>query len=146
MPKPDHAYCTCEGLRRLTRRMTVVYDGHLAEVGLTVGQYSLLVNIDAETMTLSRLAQRTATDRTTLTRSLAPLVKAGWVKVAPGEDARTRLVELTDAGRAKVKTAMAVWQHAQNQIATALTPVLTDSLHGMIDEAMTRLRPFVTNN
>jgi len=79
MARPDHEYCTCEGLRRLTRRMTVVYDRHLAEVGLTVGQYSLLVNIGAETLPLSRLARRTATDRTTLTRSLAPLVKAGWV-------------------------------------------------------------------
>jgi DNA-binding MarR family transcriptional regulator len=57
--------------------MTAVYDGHLAEVGLTVGQYALLVNIGAETMPLSRLARRTATDRTTLTRTLTPLIKAG---------------------------------------------------------------------
>ncbi|HLB98744.1 MAG TPA: hypothetical protein VJK90_13820, partial [Acetobacteraceae bacterium] len=70
MAKSDHAYCTCEGLRRLTRRMTVVYDRHLAEAGLTVGQYSLLVNIGADTLPLSRLARRTAADRTTLTRSL----------------------------------------------------------------------------
>ncbi len=146
MPRPDHAYCTCEGLRRLTRRMTAVYDGHLAEVGLTVGQYALLVNIGAETMPLSRLARRTATDRTTLTRTLAPLIKAGWVVVVPGEDARTRLVALTDAGRRKADTALAVWQRAQDQIATALRPKLTDKLHTMIDHAMTRLRPFVADN
>jgi DNA-binding MarR family transcriptional regulator len=107
MARPDHAYCTCEGLRRLTRRMTVVYDRHLAEAGLTVGQYSLLVNIGAETLPLSRLARRTATDRSTLTRLLVPLVKAGWVVVLPGEDARTRQATLTDAGRHKAKTAQA---------------------------------------
>ncbi len=146
MVKPDHEYCTCEGLRRLTRRMTVVYDRHLAEVGLTVGQYSLLVNIDAETLTVSRLARRTATDRTTLTRSLAPLVKAGWVVVMPGEDARTRQVTLTDAGRHKAKTARAVWQRAQDQIGAALRPKRIDALHELIDEAMTRLRPFVVEN
>src|ERR1700679_3808521 len=145
MPRPDHDYCTCEGLRRLTRRMTAVYDRHLIEVGLTVGQYSLLVNIDAETMPLSRLARRTATDRTTLTRTLAPLIKAGWVVIVRGEDARTRLVTLTEAGQRKVATALAVWQRAQDQIAVALSPALTDGLHGMIDDAMTRLRPFVAN-
>ena len=146
MSRPDHAYCTCEGLRRLTRRMTAVYDGHLAEVGLTVGQYSLLVNIGAETLPLSRLARRSATDRTTLTRTLAPLIRAGWVEVVPGEDARTRLVALTDAGRHKAATAHAVWQRAQDQISTALKPQLTDALHTVIDRAMTRLRPFVANN
>jgi DNA-binding MarR family transcriptional regulator len=146
MAKPDHDYCTCEGLRRLTRRMTSVYDRHLTEVGLTVGQYSLLVNIGAETLPLSRLARRTATDRTTLTRTLAPLIKAGWVVVVPGEDARTRLVALTAAGRRKANTALAVWQRAQDQIGAALSPTLTTALHGMIDDAMIRLRPFVANN
>lgn len=146
MAKPNHEYCTCEGLRRLTRRMTSVYDRHLAEVGLTVGQYSLLVNIDAETLALSRLARRTATDRTTLTRSLAPLIKAGWVAVVPGDDARTRQVRLTPAGRYTVKTAHAVWQRAQDQINAALRPKRVEALHDMIDEAMTRLRPFVTDN
>ena len=146
MPGPDHEYCTCEGLRRLTRRMTAVYDRHLGEVGLTVGQYALLVNIGAETMALSRLARRTATDRTTLTRSLAPLIKAGWVMVAPGEDARTRQVTLTAAGRHKAKASHAVWQRAQDQIDTALRPKRVAALHDMIDEALARLRPFVADN
>jgi DNA-binding MarR family transcriptional regulator len=146
MAKPGREYCTCEGLRRLTRRMTMVYDRHLAEVGLTVGQHSLLVNIGAEPLPLSRLARRAATDRTTLTRSLVPLVKAGWVVVMPGEDARTRQVTLTDAGRHKVKTAHAVWQRAQDQVGAALRPKRIEALHDMIDDAMTRLRPFVADN
>ncbi len=131
MAKPGREYCTCEGLRRLTRRMTMVYDRHLAKVGLTVGQHSLLVNIGAETLPLSRLARRAATDRTTLTRSLVPLVKAGWVVVMPGEDARTRQVTLTDAGRHKVKTAHAVWQRAQDQIGAALRPKRIEALHDL---------------
>ncbi len=146
MARPNHDYCTCEGLRRLTRRMTAVYDGHLGKVGLTVGQYALLVTIGAEALPLSRLAQRAATDRTTLTRTLAPLIKAGWVAAEPGEDARTRLVTLTEAGRRKADTAHAAWQDAQDQIGAALSPKLTNALHGVIDKAMKRLRPFVANN
>ena len=83
----------------------LVVDGTLVSNG--AGQYSLPVNIGAETLPLSRLARRTATDRSTLTRSLVPLVKAGWLVVLPGEDARTRQATLTDAGRHKAKTAQA---------------------------------------
>jgi hypothetical protein len=83
----------------------LVVDGTLVSNG--AGQYSLPVNIGAETLPLSRLARRTATDRSTLTRLLVPLVKAGWVVVLPGEDARTRQATLTDAGRHKAKTAQA---------------------------------------
>ena len=146
MPPSDHPICTCEALRRLTRRMTAVYDHHLAGTGLTVGQYSLLVNIGAEALPLSQLARRVAADRTTLTRTLAPLIDAGWVRTAPGKDARQRMVALTTAGRRKAAAAHAIWQRAQDQIADALSPALTDQLHGMISTAMVRLRPFVAEN
>ncbi len=146
MPHPDHPICTCEALRRLTRRMTAVYDHHLAPAGLTVGQYSLLVNIGAEALPLSQLARRVATDRTTLTRTLAPLIEAEWVRTTPGKDARQRMVRLTAAGRRKAAAAHAIWQRAQEQIAGALSPALTDQLHDMISDAMVRLRPFVAEN
>lgn len=34
--------CSCFHLRRLARRMTVIYDHHLLADGLTITQYSLL--------------------------------------------------------------------------------------------------------
>ena len=126
--------------------MTAVYDHHLAEAGLTIGQYSLLVNIGTEALPLSQLARRVATDRTTLTRTLAPLIEAGWVRTTPGTDARQRVVALTAAGRRKAAVAQTIWQRAQDQIADALSPLLTDQLHGMISTAMVRLRPFVAEN
>ena len=143
---PDHPVCTCEVLRRLSRRMTVVYDRELAATGLTVGQYSLLVNIGDATVTLSQLARLVAADRTTLTRTLAPLVAAGWVLVTPGADARTRLVSLTAAGRRKAAEARGLWQRAQDRIAGALSPALTGQLHNLVADAMRRLRPFVAEN
>ena len=146
MSRPDHPVCTCEALRRLTRRMTAVYDHHLAPVGITVGQYSLLVNIGDQALPLSRLARVVAADRTTLTRTLAPLINAGWVRVVPGDDARQRVVALTPAGRRKAKAARRIWQRAQDQIADALSGDLTEQLHGVLADAMVRLRPFVAEN
>jgi DNA-binding MarR family transcriptional regulator len=126
--------------------MTAVYDHHLAETGLTVGQYSLLVNIGEQASPLSQLARFVATDRTTLTRTLAPLIEAGWVRTTPGKDARQRVVTLTAAGRRKAAAAQVIWQRAQDQIAGALSPGLTDQLHNMISDAMVRLRSFVAEN
>jgi DNA-binding MarR family transcriptional regulator len=146
MTRPDHPVCTCEALRRLTRRMTLVYDHHLAETGLTVGQYSLLVNIGAEPLPLSQLARRVATDRTTLSRTLVPLIDAGWVALRRGTDGRVRLVALTQAGSRKAAAARRIWQRAQDQIETTLSPALTGSLHAMVAKAMARLRPFVPDN
>ena len=139
--------CVALNLRRAERIVSQIYDNALRPVGIKGTQFSLLVTIRAmQPATLSRIADHIDMDRTTLTRNLAPLVKAGWVVVVTGEDARTRLVALTAAGQAKAATAHAVWQRAQDQIGAALSPALTTALHGMIDDAMTRLRPFVANN
>jgi DNA-binding MarR family transcriptional regulator len=53
-------------------------------------------------------------DRTTLTRNLAPLERAGWVvrEADPG-DARVRRVAITEAGRARLVEGREAWRRAQ---------------------------------
>jgi hypothetical protein len=47
--------CTCARLRRLTRRMTALYDRELAQTGLRLTQYSLLATLRGkEGITASR--------------------------------------------------------------------------------------------
>ncbi len=77
--------CTCAAVRRLARRITHVYDRHLAELGLRITQYSLLSNVRARPgLPMGDLAQRMGMDRSTLTRNLRPLVAAGWVRTGRG--------------------------------------------------------------
>lgn len=147
MPLPlSVSPCTCAALRRLTRRVSTIYDRHLAATGLKTSQYSLLITLRAAPLTLSALAQRSATDRTTLTRNLAPLIRAGWVTMAPGQDARQRILALTNAGLSKVDSAQPAWAAAQTLIETVLTPDSVRALHKNIDHAMTRLAPLMFEN
>jgi len=47
----------------------------------------------------TELARQMRIDASTLTRNLQPLIAQGWVRQLAGDDARSRSIEATDAGR-----------------------------------------------
>ena len=109
--------CTNFKLRQLTRRVSQHYDHHLALAGLKTTQYSLLSHMDKlGPMAPGELARRMALDASTLTRNLQPLVAAGWVVVGEGVNARSRLLTLTESGRALRQTAQRHWKNAQLEL------------------------------
>lgn len=115
--------CTCAALRRTTRRMTQVYDDALKPLGLKLTQYSLLSNLaQVDNPSITDLADRMMVDRTTLTRNLQPLQKAGWVALGKGDDSRSRSVILTPAGRRMLDTARPLWRQAERAIREKLGP------------------------
>ncbi len=73
-----------------------------------------------EPVTVSRLAEATVTDRTTLTRNLKLLHKQGLIRVLPGKDRREREVTLTARGRDALVKALPHWQEAQTRALKAL--------------------------
>jgi DNA-binding MarR family transcriptional regulator len=108
------AACTCALLRRTTRRLTQAYDQALRPTGLRVTQYSLLATLaGAGGLSITELAALMVMDRTTLTRNLRPLERAGWVRVGAGGDQRSRAVALTAAGRGAFERALPLWQEAE---------------------------------
>ena len=131
--------CTCFQLRKLTRRITQHYDARLAPAGLRVTQYSLLANLRGGPVPMSALAARLEMDRTTLTRSLKPLAEAGLVEVAPGEDARSRIVSITGRGREAWSQARDLWRRAQDEVNRALGPDHVAALHAALEESLVRL-------
>jgi DNA-binding MarR family transcriptional regulator len=139
--------CTCFKLRRLSRRVTAVYDRALSAAGMRVTQYSLLGHLRGLSgVPISELAEMLDMDRTTLTRNLKPLVEAGWVKVrSSGEDARVRLVQLTSAGEERWKAARAYWRQAQDEVNTTIGVDGLAAMHQMLDSYVPLFRP-VTGN
>jgi len=133
--------CTCARLRKLTRRITRVYDAHLAAQGIKTTQYSLMVNAAAAARTVSDLAALLDMERTTLTRNLRALVQQGWLKLSMGHDPRTRLVSITPSGRRKLAAAEPYWRAAQLQVEALLDAKAVGSLHDQIDKALLQL-PF----
>ena len=118
-PSAPAPVCTCFMVRSLSRRISQLYDDTLAPSGLRGTQFSLLMQVrraPAMTMTVSALAELLHTDRTTLTRNLRTLQQAGCIELAAGTDARSRYVLITDAGRARLREAAALWQQAQQRV------------------------------
>ncbi|HEY8945167.1 MAG TPA: MarR family winged helix-turn-helix transcriptional regulator [Polyangiaceae bacterium] len=115
------ADCSATRARAASRALTRAYDAALREVGLQSAQLSLLVAVvlfGEQGAKLSALAARLAMDRTTLTRNLSPLERAGLLRVARSpSDARTRVITLTRAGERKLEEAYPVWQKAQARFA-----------------------------
>ena len=138
--------CTCARLRRLTRRITAVYDRELAAVGLRVTQYSLLGALQrdagAQGLPVADLAERMDMDRTTLTRNLQPLTAQGWVElVADPHDRRVRRVRITAAGAAAFAAARPHWRRAQQTVNRTLGAHSVVALHRWLDEVTPAFRP-----
>ena len=138
--------CTCAKLRRLSRRVTAVYDRELAAAGLRVTQYSMLSVIQREAgehgMPLTALAERLDMDRTTLTRNLKPLIAQGWAELVASEaDARLRLGRVTAAGAAAWQAARPHWKRAQLEVNRTLGDDTVERLHAWLDAVTPLFRP-----
>jgi DNA-binding MarR family transcriptional regulator len=138
--------CTCARLRRLTRRITAVYDLELAAVGLRVTQYSLLSTlkraVDPAGLPVTELAQRMDMDRTTLTRNLKPLVERGYAALAPdAQDQRVRRALLTPAGLDALAAAKPHWLRAQQEVNRTLGEATVADLHHWLDTVTPAFRP-----
>src|SRR5262249_39854906 len=117
--KPE--VCNCLALREATRHVTQFYDQLLASSGLRTTQYSILIRLRlAGPMTINALAKSLVMDRTTRGRNILPLEREGLIEIVPGSvDRRSKVVHLTDAGAARLRTARAGWTQAQKNFETA---------------------------
>jgi DNA-binding MarR family transcriptional regulator len=109
--------CNCAALRQAARRVTRVYDDALAPTGLGVNQFSILARLSlVGASTIQDLARLLVMDRSTLGHLLRPLEKRGFVKLEVSEqDRRSRMVALTQAGKAAVAKARPRWAAAQRR-------------------------------
>jgi len=117
------ATCACIGVRAASRVLTQIYDEALRPSGIGITQFTVLVaaGFVPDGAPVSRLAQRLAMDRTTLTRHLAPLVADRLVEVTPlPEDARTKTVRLSAKGRRALEKAMPLWEKIQQRVEAGL--------------------------
>jgi DNA-binding MarR family transcriptional regulator len=142
---PAASGCTCASLRRLTRRMTALYDHELAPTGLRLTQYSLLATLhrqnDGNGVTVSDLASLMEMDRTTLTRNLSALVKQQLVAISKDAvDRRARRVNISDKGLAALESARPYWQAAQSFVNTTLGEDNVAALHDWVDNVIPALR------
>ncbi|MBI3528433.1 MAG: winged helix-turn-helix transcriptional regulator [Betaproteobacteria bacterium] len=138
---PQPLVCTGARLRRLTRRVTAFYEHHMRDSGLKLSQYSLLAQLSEDPQSLTTLADRMEIDRTTLTRSLQPLLEQGWVAESSGTDARQRLFVRTASGTRTRNAARKYWRQAQLALEQHLGQGFVANFHARLDQALSRLKP-----
>ena len=132
--------CTNLKLRQLGRVVARHYDAYVTPTGLQKMQYPLLSGIvRLGPVKPGELAQAMRLDASTLTRNLQPLIASGWVTLGPGDDARSRRVEATEAGRAKHAEAKRAWKQAQLALNTKLGDERVIALHALIDDCLAAL-------
>jgi DNA-binding MarR family transcriptional regulator len=133
--------CTSFRLRRLTRMVSRHYDAHVAAAGLKTTQYSLLSHVlRLGPLRPVDLAQAMNVEASTLTRNLKPMLAAGWLTQTQGPDARSRLIAITEDGRAKRAEAQRLWRTAQMELNGMLGTERVLALHQLIDDSIALLQ------
>jgi DNA-binding MarR family transcriptional regulator len=113
--------CACANLRRAARVVTRLYDAALRPSGLSVAQFTLLQALNtAPGISQKQLAGLLEIDSTTLTRTLQPLRRAGWLRSTAGDDRREVHLALTAAGKRAYRRALPYWEQAQKDVVRAL--------------------------
>lgn len=110
--------CLCLHVQRAARALARRFDEDLRPFDLTNGQFSLLMSLNRpEPPPMGPVASLLAMDRTTLTAALKPLERRGLVKIAHDpNDRRSRILILTEKGRALLARALPTWQSTHEEI------------------------------
>jgi len=114
--------CLCLHVQRAARALARRFDEALRPVGVTNGQFSLLMSLNRpEAPGMGPVAELLAMDRTTLTAALKPLERRGLVKVeVDPEDRRGRRLRLTARGMKVLGEAAQVWERTHAEMEAAL--------------------------
>jgi DNA-binding MarR family transcriptional regulator len=144
--------CTCNKLRQLSRKITGIYDHYLAENQISIGQYSLLAKISrAGSIGVIPLADMMGMDRSTLSRTLKPMITTGWLvtldlPVEAQQSKRSFGVKLTANGEIKRAESYPNWLKAQSHIDSMLGQEQHQQLFEILDLANQKLTNEAANH
>lgn len=114
--------CLCLHVQRAARALARRFDMALKPVGITSGQFSLLMSLNRpHPAAFGGVASLLAMDRTTLTANLKPLQRRGLIEAgADPNDRRRQLLRLTPAGEAVLAEAVPIWRRVHAEIEAGL--------------------------
>jgi len=104
--------CLCLHVQRAARALARRFDDALRPIGLTNGQFSLMMSLNRpEPPDMGAVASLLGMDRTTLTAALKPLARRGLLRIkADSADRRSRIMTLTPRGRRLLARAVPIWR------------------------------------
>ena len=119
--------CLCLHVQRAARALARRFDAELKPVGLTNGQFSLLMSLNrpdapgVPKATVGSVAELLGMDRTTLTAAARVLYGRGLLTVdAEAADKRSKVLRLTAEGRRVLAAAVPIWTRVHGEIERGL--------------------------
>lgn len=113
--------CLCLSTRQTASALTSHYDRAFAETGLSTTQAALVLNIHRMGQTnITELARTVKLDKSTLTRTLAPLLRQGYIHSETGERRRETILSLTELGQRTADLAEPLWEATQAELISFL--------------------------
>jgi DNA-binding MarR family transcriptional regulator len=98
-----------------------MYEEALRPLGLRATQLTILQALERTgELSQGRLGRLLAMDSTTLTRTLAIMLREGWIAERRGEDRRERRLRLSKAGERLLGRALPVWEKTQARLRARL--------------------------
>ncbi|HEY2772628.1 MAG TPA: MarR family winged helix-turn-helix transcriptional regulator [Candidatus Binatia bacterium] len=125
----------------MARAITGLYDETLDESGLRATQLAILAAIRQHgAVSMQVLAAELDIDPSTMTRTLLPMEREGYVASEQGEDRRVRELVLTAKGHRKLAEAGRLWAKAQERLRLKIGSERFERLLEDMDEVLTALR------
>lgn|SRR5690348_14333663 len=114
--------CLCLYVQRAARALAQRFDDALRPIGLTNGQFSLMMSLNRpEPPAMGSVAALLGMDRTTLTAALKPLQRRRLVKITvDAADRRSRVMRLTARGRRLLARAVPIWKRTHTEVEALL--------------------------
>lgn len=114
--------CLNARTRTIARVLTKIYDDAFRDFGINSAQFALLIAVfQLQRPSRSEIGRFTHQERSTLTRTIQPLLDIGWLKeVETTEGGRARPVEITATGVALLRKIAPAWQAAQEEAKVVL--------------------------
>lgn len=112
----DDTICHCLKIYRSAENVIRFYDGFLASAGITIRQQFLLNKIRQHSgCSVRELSDLTQLERSTLARSLKPLISAGYIIDSKEKGTRDSQLTLTELGEKVCAEAEVLWLKAQRE-------------------------------
>ena len=127
--------CLCLHVQRAARVLARRFDEALKPVGLTNGQFSLMMSLNRPEMpgvpqaTIGSVADLLGMDRTTVTAAARVLFDRGLILVKPDkEDRRTKVIRPTEEGLRVLASAVPIWERVHAELEKELGEAKPDRL------------------
>lgn len=133
------AGCLAVRARMLSRAVSALYDRTMGGHGVTISQVNIMVLVGRTgPCTPGEVGKRLEMERSTVSRSIRPLLERGWLEGESSDAGRVRRVRLTPRGIKKLQSVLPDWRSAQAAAADMLGSAGTSALRQLGDRLWSR--------